>query len=80
MPTLISSEGPNFGGVGRSPYRKNCSAQVLERLGSRKGVVAVKLPEWFTQFKLWLVEIASLVSLGMWIFWALWHEYQHLFP
>jgi hypothetical protein len=40
---------------------------------------AVKLPEWFLKMKLWMAELASVISLGMLLVWVLMHEYQTLF-
>jgi hypothetical protein len=39
----------------------------------------VALPDWFLHLKLWMVEIASFISLGMWLYWALKREFEHLF-
>jgi hypothetical protein len=39
----------------------------------------VKLPEWFLKLKLWMAELASVISLGMLLVWVLMHEYQTLF-
>lgn len=39
----------------------------------------LKLPDGFAKVKLWMSEVASIISLAMWLIWALWHEYSHLF-
>jgi hypothetical protein len=40
----------------------------------------VKLPEWFIRIKLWMAELASVISLFMLLVWVLLHEYRTLFP
>lgn len=44
-----------------------------------EGSSAVKLPEWLLKMKLWMAELASVISLGMILVWVLVHEYQTLF-
>ena len=38
----------------------------------------MNLPEWFSQVKIILVELASTVSLGLILVWLVWKEYEHL--
>lgn len=47
--------------------------------GKYEGSSAVKLPKWFLKIKLWMAELASVISLGMLLVWVLVHEYQTLF-
>jgi hypothetical protein len=35
--------------------------------------------DWFVTAKFWLMEIASFLGFGMWLVWALWKEFCHLF-
>jgi hypothetical protein len=44
------------------------------------GDTALKLPDWFSRLKLWMVELASFISLGFWLYWALAREFHSLFP
>jgi len=39
----------------------------------------VKHPDWTTKAKLLLVEIASILSLLIFLVWWLWTELKHLF-
>jgi len=38
-----------------------------------------KRSDWFTKAKLYMVEIATLISIGMMLVWCLWNEFHRLF-
>jgi hypothetical protein len=40
---------------------------------------AMKIVEMFLQIKLWMLEIASTLSIGMLLVWVLWREFNRLF-
>ena len=38
-----------------------------------------KSDDWATKARYYMVEVAALLSLGMFLAWSLWAEYCHLF-
>jgi hypothetical protein len=36
-------------------------------------------PDWFSRVRVLLTEITSLISFLMFLAWAIWQEYHHLF-
>jgi hypothetical protein len=39
----------------------------------------MKLPEWLLKVKLWMTELAAVITLGMLLIWGLIHEFNMLF-